>query len=109
MKRTTAVAACLVVFMLSATRPAAAADDVQVTVTNVGSPAPTLKINGNATTQGTIQLYYTVTDFTFPVGPFAQFALNMQDVHLSGANNAAYPAPLTLEQNGSQNVRAHPG
>ena len=108
MNRTNTIAACLVVFTLSAISSAAAGDDVQVTVTSVGSPAPTLKINGNATTQGTIQLYYTVTDFAFPIGPFAQFAIDMKDVHLSGQNNARYPATLTLEQNGSENVQLTP-
>jgi len=108
MNRMIVIATYLVVFTLSAVRPAAAGDDVQTTVSGIGSPAPTQKINGNATTQGTIQLYYTVTDFAFPIGPFAQFAVDMKAVHLSGQNNAVYPAPLTLEQNGSENLQLTP-
>jgi hypothetical protein len=108
MNRTKFVAACLVVISLSGIRAASAGDDVQVTVTDVGTPASTQKLNGNEATKGTIQLYYTVTDYAFPVGPFAQFKVNMKSVHLGGQNNAVYPAPLTLAQNGSQNVQLTP-
>jgi hypothetical protein len=108
MNRMNAVAAGLLVFTLSAIRPAAAGDDLQVTVTGIGSPAPTMKINGNATTQGTIQLFYTINDFAFPTGPFAQFSVAMVDAHLSGKLDASYPAPLTLKQNGSENVLLTP-
>jgi hypothetical protein len=108
MNKISVVAGCLLALSLSASRPAAAGDDLQVTVSGVGSPVPTLKINGNATTQGTIQLFYTVNDFVFPTGPFAQFSVSMVDVHLSGKADANYPAPLTLKQNGSENVLLTP-
>jgi hypothetical protein len=81
-----------------------AGDDVQVTVAAIGTPAPALNVNGNEATQGTIQLFYTVTAFAFPLGDFGQFSVSMGDVHLTGANNAAYPATLTLQQNGSDNL-----
>jgi hypothetical protein len=108
MKRVSVVAGCLLAVSLSASRPAAAGDDLQVTVSAVGSPAPTVNINGNATTQGTIQLFYTVNDFAFPTGPFAQFSVSMVDVHLSGKADANYPASLSLHQSGSQNVLLTP-
>jgi hypothetical protein len=72
-------------------------------VNGIGTPAPSLKLNGNQTTKGTIQLFYTVTDYAFPVGPFAQFSIDMTDVHLSGAAGT-YPAPLSLKQNGSESL-----
>src|SRR5688572_21645653 len=85
-----------------------AGDDIQMTVAGVGSPLPSLKINGNATTQGTIQLFYVVTGYSFPVGDFASFTVSMTDVHLSGPSNANYPATLTFTQNGSQSLTLTP-
>jgi hypothetical protein len=100
----------LTVCMLALTALAAgtaAADDLQVTVNGIGTPAPSLKLNGNQATQGTIQLFYTVTDYAFPVGPFAQFSVDMLDVHVNGANGS-YTAPLTLQQNGSESLLLTP-
>src|SRR5262245_1047900 len=85
------------------TSTAWAGDNVQVTVSGT-SPVPTQKLNGNDAIQGTIQLWYTVNSFTFPVGDFGSFSINMKDVHLSGTNNAVYPAPLTIQQNGSEDL-----
>ena len=102
MARLRVTAVCLLALSALAAR-SAAADDLQVTVNGIGTPAPSLKLNGNQTTQGTIQLFYTVADYAFPVGPFAQFSIDMTDLHLTGASGA-YPAALTLKQNGSQSL-----
>jgi hypothetical protein len=102
MTRLRVTAVCMLALSVLAAGTAAA-DDLQVTVKGIGTPAPSLKLNGNQTTQGTIQLFYTVTDYAFPVGPFAQFSIDMIDVHLAGANGS-YNAPLTLKQNGSQTL-----
>ncbi len=59
-----------------------AGDNLQVTVAG-GSPTPTQKVNGNQAIQGTIQLWYTVNSFTFPVGNFGSFSVDIQDAHLS--------------------------
>src|SRR5262245_6048248 len=93
---------CLIVMFIGTT--AWAGDNIQVTVNGVNTPLPSIKLNGNAATQGTIQLFYTVNAYTFPVGDFATFRIDMLNVHLAGSNNAVYSAPLTLVQNGSQNV-----
>ena len=92
------------IIVLIASTTAWAGDDIQVTVNGVNTPLPSIKLNGNATTQGVIQLFYTVNAYTFPVGDFATFKVDMLNVHLSGSNNAIYNAPLTLVQNGSENV-----
>ena len=82
-----------------------AGDNIQVNITTPsGQIAPTLKLNGNDTTLGTIQLFYTVNAFSFSPGNFTVFTVNMTDVHLNGSNNATYPTTLTLKQNGSQDV-----
>ena len=107
MIRTRIVAMTLFLFA-TVTGTIFAGDDIRMTVDGVGSPSPAVKINGNNTTQGTIQLFYTVTAFTFPVGNYATFSINMTDVHLNGANNAVYPATLTLTQNGSQELTLTP-
>jgi hypothetical protein len=100
------VTVCLLAVLVLAAR-SAAADDLQVSVNGIGTPAPSLKLNGNQTTQGTIQLFYMVTDYAFPVGPFAQFSIDMIDVHLTGTNGS-YNAPLTLKQNGSESLQLTP-
>jgi hypothetical protein len=104
MTRRIRIAGLLGLMLAVAAAKSWAGDDIQMTVNGVGSPLPSVKINGNATTQGTIQLIYVVNAYSFPVGNFATFAVSMTDVHLSGPNNAVYPAPLTFTQNGSQNV-----
>src|SRR5262245_45839557 len=90
-----------------ATSTAWAGDHVQITVSGA-SPIPTQKLNGNDALQGTIQLWNTVNSFTFPVCNFGSLSINMHDVHLSGNNNAVYPAPLTIQQNGSEDLTLTP-
>src|SRR5262249_44691840 len=89
------------VVLAVATGTAWPGDNVQVTVSAI-TPAATQKLNGNNAIQGTIQLWYAVHSFTFPVGNFGSFLINMNDVHLNGTNNAAYPASLSIHQNGSE-------
>jgi len=85
-----------------------AGDNIQVTVSGGAGPEPVLKLNGNEAIQGTVQLFYVVEAYSFPVGPFASFMVDMNAVHLNGALNAVYPAPLTLSQNGSSNLILNP-
>jgi hypothetical protein len=96
-----------VVALAITTATAWAGDNVQVTI-SAGSPTPTQKLNGNDAIQGTIQLWYTVNSFTYPVGNFGSFSINIQDAHLTGTNNAAYPAPLTIQQNGCEDLTLTP-
>ena len=96
----------LIVMIMSTT--AWAGDNIQVTVNGVNTPLPSIKLNGNAAIQGNIQLFYTVNAYTFPVGDFAKFRIDMVNVHLSGTNNAVYNAPLTLIRHGSENVTLLP-
>ena len=105
-KSAVGVLAGLIVMIMSTT--AWAGDNIQVTVNGVNTPLPSIKLNGNAAIQGNIQLFYTVNAYTFPVGDFAKFRIDMVNVHLSGTNNAVYNAPLTLIQNGSENVTLLP-
>jgi hypothetical protein len=102
------IARCVFIglFVASMGTIAWAGDNVSVTVSGVtGWPSPDIVLNGNATTQGTIQLFYNYTGYTFPVGDFARFRVDMSSVHLGGAGNADYNnAVLTLIQNGSQNL-----
>jgi hypothetical protein len=105
MKARTLIMAAAVLSM--ATGIAWAGDNLQVTVSG-GSPTPTQKVNGNQAIQGTIQLWYTVNSFTFPVGNFGSFSISMQDAHLTGTNNAVYSAPLTIQQNGSEDLVLSP-
>jgi hypothetical protein len=102
------IAGCVFIGILVASMGtmAWAGDNIRVTVSGVaGWPSPNIVLNGNDTTQGTIQLFYNITGYTFPVGDFARFNVDMSSVHLGGANNAVYNnAVLTLTQNGSENL-----
>jgi hypothetical protein len=100
------IAIAFLVLAISAS--AWAGDDIQTSVAPVGTPVPSIVLNGNQATQGTIQLFYDVTAFSFTPGPFARFSLNMQDAHITGASNAVYPATLSLVQNGSENLTLTP-
>ena len=84
-----------------------AGDNLSVSIQDI-SPAATIKVNDKDVTQGTLQLWYTVTAFSFTPGFFGTFRIDMKDVHLSGPLNAVYPAPLTLTQNGSPNLTLTP-
>jgi hypothetical protein len=108
MKARSVVLAALM--MLAVATTAAAGDAVKASVTiPAGQPTPIIQQNGTGLTPGTyavgtIQLFYTVQAFQFPVGDFAAFNLGM--VVEAGKPNppTAYAVPLTLEQTGSSNV-----
>ena len=92
---------------------AAFADAVQAGVTiPAGQPVPVMTENGNGYTAGTyavgtIHLNYTTVGTTFPAGTFAVFQLNMSDFSSRG-NTPAYPAGLSLNQIGSDNLTLTP-
>jgi hypothetical protein len=107
--RHTTLAVCAILALVAMAEPAAANDAVKASVTiPAGQPAPILiKSNGTGLTPGTyaigtIQLYYTIQAFEFPVGPFATFNLGMAIAQ--GKSNPAtlYAVPLTLRQAGSE-------
>lgn len=66
-----------------------------------GQPIPIIKENG--VTPGTVQLLYTVTASTFPVGNVAQFTLDLS-ILPGTPGDTKYSDSLTLSQTGSQNV-----
>ena len=80
-----------------------AGDNIQISVSDI-QPNASVQINGNNVIQGPIQLYYTVKAYSFTPGSFGSFKVHMTDLHLNGALNAVYPAPLTLKQNGVQSL-----
>ena len=76
-------------------------DQVKPVVVPYGQPVPIVKENG--VTPGTVQLLYTVTALTFPVGEFAQFTLDLS-ILAGTPGDTKYPDTLTLSQTGSQNL-----
>jgi hypothetical protein len=101
----TLLASAIIALMGAGT--AMANDAVKASVTPNTPPSPLVVQNGTGLTPGTyaigtIQLFYTVQAFQFPVGQFATFNLGLAIE--SGKSNpaTAYPALLTLAQAGSE-------
>lgn len=101
------------IIALASAGTASAEDAVRAGVTPNTPPTPIVTLNGTGLTPGTyaigtIQLFYTVQAFQFPVGQFATFNLDLA-IEAGKPNPAtAYPVPLTLEQTGSSNLTLTP-
>lgn len=72
------------------------------------SPQPSVVLNGNQTTLGTIQLFYTVNAWQFTPGSFACFEIDMASVHFNGGADGQFPATMSLRQTGSQDLTLTP-
>ena len=104
--------ACAVIALATA-GTSAANDAVQATVTPNTPPTPIVLQNGTGLTPGTyatgtIQLFYTVQAFQFPVGQFATFNLGLAIAAGKSNPATAYPVPLTLKQTGSSQLTLTP-
>jgi hypothetical protein len=97
----------LPLLVLSAT--ALAADKAVATITvPVGCPTP-VAIQSNGVAVGTIQILYVHVGMVFPAGPFACFNLNMAVQDDTGGKDPTYPATLSVQQIGGENVILSPG
>jgi hypothetical protein len=80
------------------------ATSVQGSLCPQPSPQPSVVLNGNQTTLGTIQLFYTVNAWQFTPGAFACFEIAMAAVHFNGGADGVFPATMSLRQTGSQDL-----
>lgn len=93
---------------------ASASDAIQAGVSiPAGQPVPVLTENGSGYTPGTyavgvIHLDYTYVGTTFPVGPFATFALNLGVYATGKGQPTTYPLTLNLTDIGSPNLTLSP-
>ncbi len=93
--------------LLSLSLPVMAEDAISGSIAiPQGQAAPLMTVNGSGQTPGTyaigtIQLWYTVTAFTFPSGEIANFDLNLQyNVDPQKPKTPTYPVTLTVRQVG---------
>lgn len=103
-RRATIIFVCLAV--LSAT--ALAADKAVATITIPGGCPTPVAIESNGSAVGTIQILYTHVGTTFPAGSFACFDLNIAVANDTGSRHPSYPATLTVQQIGGDNVILSP-
>lgn len=96
----------LALLLAVASRTAGAKDSISVTVENA-SGSPVIVNNGQAV--GTIQLFYTVNAYQFPVGEFATFDVNwMNNVGSPATNYGSGVAFNLLQSQQGGNVELSP-
>lgn len=91
----------LLVLLLAAASTAAWANDRVVSTVTIPADQPSAVIVNNGVPSGTIQLWYTVSGFSYPCGPFANFNLGLSDPAAGSGKAPAYPVELDLVQSGS--------
>ncbi len=103
----------IVPMILALSLTSAAKDAIKASVMPTGSTVPVVLVNGNPYSVGTygvgtIQLWYTVTAFSFTPGQFATFQVGLLDTHYGSNPDTAYPVSLTVDQIGSADITLSP-